>query len=183
MTEHTQEIAAFVKQTLHASRKDIPDETRRLTVSRLEKVLSVLPDEIRDLFLSGSRNLTIRVLPDTGLPIGMKTSSYDRFQKRHYEIVIRTEHVHLPEDLFIGSVLRELGHVAAEVPPEDEWPASRGDRSRFKEKLECRADAMVWRWGLRHYSMRHLTATYPEHWVERIVEDIGKMLLEEDGPV
>ncbi len=29
------------------------------------------------------------------------------------------------------------------------------------------ADAMVWKWGLRHYSMRPLYATYPEHWQKK----------------
>jgi hypothetical protein len=28
--------------------------------------------------------------------------------------------------------------------------------------------------------MRHLTATYPQHWVEKIVVEIGKVLLEEN---
>jgi hypothetical protein len=67
------------------------------------------------------------------------------------------------------------------MPPEDEWQATRGDRARFKEKLEHRSDAMVWRWGLRHYSMSYITATYPSHWVERIAEEIGKTMLDDNA--
>ena len=182
MTYPPEEIAGFVKKTLHVPGKDVSNETKRIAGERLEKVFSVLPDKIVELFMTGDRPLTIRILPDTGLPVGMKTSSMEHGQGPRYEIVVRDEHVRFPEDLFIASMLRELGHVVGEIPPEADWPATRGDRARFKESLECRADAMVWRWGLRHYSMRYLTATFPEHWVERIVEDIGKMLLTEDRP-
>ncbi len=56
-----------------------------------------------------------------------------------------------------------------------------GDRARFKERLEYVADAMGLEMGSSSLQHPPLTATYPEHWVERIVVEIGKVLLEEDG--
>jgi hypothetical protein len=179
MTQHSEAISTFVKQNLNCVKKDLNEGTRNTVFSRLEKVMSVLPDDVLDIFLSGSRPLTIRILPNTGLPIGMRTTSTGSAKMRRYEIIIRDEHAEFQEDLFIGSVLRELGHVVAEIPPEADWPSSRGDRARFKEKLELGADVLVWKWGLRHYDMRYLSATYPPHWVDKIVEDVEKMLLDE----
>jgi len=153
--------------------------TREAMVERFGKALSVLPEEIQDLFLSGSRRLTVTVLGDTIVPFGMSTRAEGPPMKRHYIIVAYMEHHAWPEDRFLGAFLRELAHVVAQRPPEEEWPAARADRARFKERMELRADAMVWRWGLRHYSMSYLVATFPEHWVERIVDQIGKTLLEE----
>jgi len=181
MSQHNPIIADFVKKHVHFGTKTVDLETRRTVAMRLEKVFSILPEEVLDLLLTESRRFSILILPDTGLPIGMRTKPTGPSGSRHYEIVIREEHCRFPEDLFVGSVLRELGHVTAELPPEDEWPASRGDRARFKERQECRADALVWKWGLRHYSMRYLSDTYPPHWVDRIVADIEKMLAEEEG--
>ncbi len=171
----------YVRKHTHFDKGCLDSGSRRTVTQRLEKVLSLLPVEVQDLFLSGARGLSVRILPDTGLPIGMKTSAAGPSGARDYEIVIREEHCRFPEDLFVASVLRELGHVVSEPPPEDKWPESRGDRARFKERLECRADATVWKWGLRHYHMRYLSATYPPHWVDRIVQDIERMLSEEDA--
>jgi hypothetical protein len=151
---------------------------RSETLNRIEKSFSLLPDDVLNLFLSGARSLTIFIAPDQSIPYGMTTISQGPLRKREYTITIHEENQEWDEDLFIGAFLRELGHVVAQRPPESEWPQSRGDRARHKERLEYIADAMVWRWGLRHYSIRHLTATYPEHWVERIVDEIGKMLLQ-----
>ncbi len=174
-------IADFLKSRVRFDKGTLDAKTRRAVAERLEKVLSVLPQDVLHLFLSGGRRLSIRILPDAGLPMGMRTTAKGPSDARYYEIIIREEHCRFPEDLFIGSVLRELGHAVEELPPEDEWPASRGERARFKEKQECRADALVWNWGLRHYSMRHLSATYPSHWVDRIVADIEKMLQGNEG--
>jgi hypothetical protein len=149
-----------------------------LTFERLVKVFGLLPPDVAELFLTGKRVLTIRVLPDLQIPFGMRTEPSGKIYERNYTITIFNEHQSLPDDLFVGSVLRELGHVVAQRPPENEWPISRGERARFKEHLEHFADAMVWRWGLKHYSMRYLTATYPEHWVERIVKEISIILVE-----
>jgi hypothetical protein len=118
-------------------------------------------------------------MPDVQFPVGMSTKTDGPAHKRKYTIFLYSEHTHWPEDHFIGALLHELGHVVAQRPPESEWPVSRAERARFKEMLESRADAMVWRWGLRHYNICYLCATYPEHWVHRIINNITKVLLEE----
>ncbi len=119
--------------------------------------------------------------PNLKIPFGMGTNTKREVNGYKYTIIIREEHEDWPEDLFLGSFLRELGHVVCARPPEDEWPATRGDRARFRERIEYLADAMVWRWGLRHYSMRHLHATYPQHWVEKIIVEIEKILQEDES--
>ncbi|MCX5861510.1 MAG: hypothetical protein NTW27_05255 [Deltaproteobacteria bacterium] len=180
MNEKNDAIPIYLRQKL---RSDVPFQdsaVMALISARVQKAFSFLPDDILDLFLSGNRIASMVVIPDTGLPLGMTTRSEGPARSRRYTVVIHPEHRGWPEDRFIGAFLRELGHVVSERPPEDEWPQARGDRSRYKEQLECRADAMVWRWGLRHYSMAYLAATYPSHWADRIVDRIGKMLLEEN---
>ncbi|HMK37267.1 MAG TPA: hypothetical protein VK463_19490 [Desulfomonilaceae bacterium] len=154
-------------------------EIRSETLNRIEKTFLLLPDDALEAFLSGERNLTILIVPDLDIPYGMATTSTGPPAARKYTITAHAENLEWPEDLFIGALLRELAHVVARRPPENEWPQARGDRARYKERLEYVADAMVWRWGLRHYSIRHLTATYPEHWVERIIEEIEKVVLED----
>lgn len=178
---HSDAVAAYVRAHVHM--KPSPEQVRLFPAlaGRFEKAFLLLPDETLELFLSGARSLSVDIMPDPGLPLGMRTRAAGTRSDRHYTITIYHEYLGLPEDLFLGSFLRELGHVVAELPPEREWPETRGDRARFKERLENRADAMVWRWGLRHYSIRHLTATYPSHRVDLIIEAIGQALLEEDG--
>jgi len=156
------------------------DETLRATMlARFQKSFSLLPVEVADLFLSGSRRLDVTVMPDTAFPLGMSTRTEGSSGRRRYSIVLYQEHGEWPEDRFIGAFLRELGHVVAQRPPEEDWPVARADRAAFKEQLEHRADAMVWRWGLRHYSMSYITATFPAHWVEPILAGIEEALLEE----
>ncbi len=176
----TDAVAAYVRA--HVQVKPSQEQVRLFpaVAGRFEKTFLLLPDETLDLFLSGARALSVDIMPDPGLPLGMNTRTEGTLSNRRYSIIIYHEHLGLPEDLFIGSFLRELGHVVAERPPENEWPENRGDRARFKERLENRADAMVWRWGLRHYSVRHLSATYPSHRVDLIIDAIGKVLLEDD---
>jgi len=174
-------VASFVRDHVKARNTRSGSTVRSETLDRIEKAFSLLPDEVLDLFLSGVRSMMVIIAPDQSIPYGMSTASQGPSRAREYTITIHEENQGWPEDLFIGAFLRELGHVVAQRPPESEWPQSRGDRARYKERLESVADAMVWRWGLRHYSIRHLTATYPEHWVERIVEEIEKMLLEENS--
>jgi hypothetical protein len=181
MTQKTDAVAEYVREHVQIERSRNDKVSSPVSTDRFEKIFSILPEEVLDLFLTGARSLSVKVMPDPSLPLGMQTRTEGSVGHRQYIIVVYREHFQWPQDLFIGAFLRELGHVAAERPPETEWPTSRGDRSRFREKLECRADAMVWRWGLRHYNIRFLTATYPEHWVETIIEQIGKMLLEEEG--
>ncbi len=157
----------------------IPDDKRLLTLGRVKKVFSLLPDEALNLFISGERDCAIVFQEDLNIPLGMSTKSSGPQNRRKYVIDGYSEQLDFSEDLFIGCLLRELGHVVAGRPPEEEWPHERGEKARFKERLECIADAMVWNWGLRHYSMIHIAATYPEHWVERIIEDISRVMLEE----
>jgi hypothetical protein len=171
-------LEKYVRDHLEFRTKRTTGAVRSQTLERIVKALSLLPEEVLGLFLSGSRSLTVIVEPDATLPYGMSTSSRGPAGAREYAIVLHEENQDWTEDLFLGAFLRELGHVVAQRPPEVEWPQTRGDRARYRERLEYVADAMVWRWGLRHYSMRHLAATYPEHWVERIVVEIGKILLE-----
>lgn len=148
------------------------------TAERIEKALDLLPDEVMQGILSGESKIFIRVVPDAGFPVGMATRSEGKARKPQYIISIRDEHLKLDEDLFTASLLREFGHVVAKRPHDSQWPSGRAERAAFRERLEARADAMVWRWGLRHYSMRFLMATYPEHHLERILEEISKALLE-----
>lgn len=157
-----------------------PSQLHPETPSKLAKAISLLPSDASELILSERRKLTFLILPDAALPFGMSTRSQGPKQDRRYTIVMYNEHQDLPEDLFIGSILRELAHVIAKRPPEEEWPTHKGDRARFKEHLESRADALVWKWGLRHYSIRHITATYPQHRANEIIESIGNALLEND---
>lgn len=143
---------------------------------RLIKCLYLLPELEQELFLTGNRNLTIEIVGNPKLPFGMKTRSSGQKVSRNYTISICEECGEWPEDRFLGAFLRELGHVVAEIPPEDEWPIVRGERARFKESVELMADCMVWKWGLRHYNVSYLSATFPSHWVDRIVSDIEKLL-------
>ncbi len=180
-TEADQAFAAYVRKILRFSPQIKDTSLTEITVTRIEKALSLLPAENAELFLSSERNLAVMLLPDTSLPIGMTTRTEGPADSRRYTIELREEHQNQPEDLFLGGFLRELAHVVAGKPPESEWPSSRGERARFKERIEYAADAMVWRWGLRHYNLRFIAATYPPHWADRIVEDIEKMLREEDS--
>ncbi len=178
MTAKNQAVARYVREHVQSDGAPRDDRLYNIALQRFEKAFLLLPEEVLDLFLTGARVLSVRIAPDAGLPVGMATRSNGPADARTYSIVVREEHLSWSEDLLIGAFLRELGHVVACRPPETEWPQSRGERARYKEHLELRADAMVWRWGLRHYSIIHLTATYPEHWATKIVEDIGKMLRE-----
>lgn len=180
MDETGNAISSYVKHNLQCDDTFRDSKKRELILTRVEKAFSFLPEDVLDLFLSGFRPLAMVIVPDTGLPLGMSTRSEGPASDRKYTVVLYPEHHEWAEDRFIGGFLRELAHVVAQRPPEDEWPHSRGDRARYKEQLECRADTMVWRWGLRHYCMAYLAATYPQHWVERIVDQIGKMLLDQD---
>lgn len=157
-----------------------PSLLHESTMNRFEMALTLLPLEAGDRFLSGDVNLSVLVAPDPGLPLGMRTKSEGPSGSRRYIIKVYEEQEGWPEDLFIASFLRELAHVVAGLPPEAEWPTSRPERSRYKEMLECRADALVWQWGLRQYSMVHLKATYPAHRLDAIIADIEKML--QEGP-
>lgn len=171
------DIHSYVQDCLQFDPR-IGDQERALFTERLEKSFSVMPQTVVDLFLLDERRITIKIMPDTGFPLGMNTTPFGDSAGRTYEVVMLREHQNWSEERFIGGFLRELGHVVCQKPPESEWPTRRGDRARFKEQLEYLADTTVWRWGLRHYSMAYLSATFPPHWVERIVERVSEMVLE-----
>lgn len=170
IAEYLIERLDFTGVKANKARKDI-------TKSRIARAFGSLPSDVLNLFLDGSRNLEIRVIPDPKLPFGMRTRTIVSSQSAIYVLTICDEAQDWPEDHFLGAFFRELGHVVAMLPPEDKWPLDRGERARFREHAECKADAMVWRWGLRHYDIIFLSATYPSHWVDKIVNDISLMLL------
>jgi hypothetical protein len=170
-------VTAYVRRIVRFKGRIQDLKARDAMSARFRKAFSLLPPDVLDLFLEGLRPLSVEVRPAGALPLGMSTQSEGKMPLRTYKIVAYVDHGEWPEDRFMGAFLRELGHVVSQRPPEAEWPAGRGDRARFKERLEHRADAMVWRWGLRHYGMSYLAATYPPHWVDRIVEKISDMIL------
>lgn len=174
-------ILEYVRRNIRLSPPVKPSDLRPQTTARLVRVLSLLPVEVAEPLLSGARKLTFMILPDTAIPFGMRTLTEGSPEERRYTISMYNEHQDLPEDLFVGSVLRELGHVVAQRPPESEWPEAKGERARFRERLECLADAMVWKWGLRDYSIRYLHATYPRHRADEIIEAIRNLLDDEVG--
>ncbi len=176
MTLLDKTITSYVNGRLHF-KVNSPEDKKARTAAMIEKTFALIPDEALDLFWSGHRDVAIEVLPDLRVPFGMSVGVFGSPAQRKYVITMYDEQQDLPADLFIGTLLRQLGHVAGKYPPEEDWPQSRGDRARFKEHLENLADATVWRWGLRHYSMRYLTATFQEHWVDRIVKDVSHILL------
>lgn len=179
MREKEDALDEYVRDAVHWRSPRGDRKERTIAALRIKKAFSLLPHKVLTLFLSGARVLDIEVVEDTPIPLGMRTSVQGLAPGRVYKITLHREEAAGPEDSFIGSFLRELGHVVAERPPEDEWPKSRAERTCFKQKLESRADAMVWRWGLRHYSMIHLSAAYPQHRLDAIIADIARVLLEE----
>ena len=181
-TPSTSENAIKTYVAAHTHGRDLPNQPnpKLETYRRLEKALSLLPSDATDLILSDARRLTFLLLPNAALPFGMSTVHEGPEKAGRYTILMYDEHQELPEDLFIGSVLRELAHVVLRIPPEDQRPTGRQERAELKERLESRADALVWKWGLRHYNIRFITATYPSHRADEIIESVAKTLLEND---
>lgn len=147
-----------------------------LTRQRVEKAFSILPQEAVELFVNRQRAVSVVVRPDTGLPREMGTETVGSEHDRRYIITIYEEHQSWPENRFIAGFIRELGHAAANRPPESRWPKSRKERAEYREKLEHRADAMVWKWGLKELSIAHMSVTYPAHQVERIIEGVEAVM-------
>ncbi|MGC8605765.1 MAG: hypothetical protein ACP5VS_19040 [Desulfomonilaceae bacterium] len=170
-------ISDYVKRRLDFKGLKHDKSKIEATKSRVIRAFENLPLEILNLFLDGSRNLSIKIIPDPKLPFGMRTITERSSKELVYTLNICDEAQGWAEDHFLGAVLRQLGHITAELPPDDEWPKERGARARFKESIECKADALVWSWGLRHYDMIYLSETYPSHWVDKIVNDISMMML------
>jgi len=166
-----EDIGALARRCFRVA-EGLTDRLAPYTVTWIEKAFSLLPDPTAELFISGRRDLTVLLAPDPGLPLGMKSTSDGPSDARHYTITIFEELQELPEDLFVASFLRQLALVAEEIPPEEDWPAQRSQRSRLRELLEARADALVWDWGLKDQNLRFLAATYPPHIVEDIIASI-----------
>jgi hypothetical protein len=145
-------------------------------VGYIEKAFALLPGYVQDLFIARTIRLVVMIQPNPGFPLGMSTASSGPADNRLYSIVVLEEHGTWPEDRFIAALLHELGHVVAKLPPQAEWPTSRAERAQFREMLECRADSLVWKWGLREYGMLYLDSTYPAHRIEAIVAQIEEML-------
>ncbi|MDQ1239225.1 MAG: hypothetical protein QG577_1410 [Thermodesulfobacteriota bacterium] len=177
MQAKTMDIAQYVSRRL-AFDEPLGPEEAGIFRRRLEKSFSVLPPDVLALFLSQKRVVTFQVSKNPGFPVGMHTAVHGGPDERSYEVIMLREHQEWSEDCFIGGFLRELGHVVCQKPPDSEWPRTRGDRARFKEQLEYVADAVVWEWGLRHYSVSYIQATFPQHWVERIVQKVSEMVLQ-----
>lgn len=170
-------VRSHVKMGPHGGNSRLSDAV----VKRFTRILRLLPARTLEVLLSGTRSLSVLILPTPGAPMVMKTRCYGPPYAREYSLVLYEEHLGFPEDHFIGAVLRELGHVVGGIPPEEEWPPTRSDRAQFKERLETLADALVWQWGLKRYSLAYLTNTFPPHWAERIVGDIERVVAEREG--
>lgn len=183
MTKNSERIVKYLNFRVDFGETKSKGSKRETTLSRMATAFDSLPEDVLDIFLKESRDLQIRLIPDPSLPFGMKTRSENLSGRLTYILTICDEAQEWPEDHFIGCFLRELGHVVAKLPPECDWPTERGERARFREFAECRADTMVWRWGLRHYDIVYLTATYPSHWVDKIVNDISLMLISDNQPL
>lgn len=182
VSENYDLMQEYLTQKVVSEKSDADSKYFADISSRVVKAMNLLPEESRQLFLGGNRNILFKIVSDPKLPFGMKTVSSGSSTSRIYNVLICEECAEWPENRFLGAILRELGHVIAEIPPEEEWPTIRGERARFRELIELQADCRVWRWGLRHYDMAYLVATFPSHWVDRIVADIQKLLDATDSP-
>lgn len=176
MSNQPELIEKFVNSRLITREASCESQLSRETGSRVVAAMKLMPDDELGLFLEDRRKVSIEIVANPKLPFGMKTRSAGSAQTRLYTIFICEECREWDENRFIGALLREFGHIVAEIPPEEEWPISRGDKARFKEYTELVADCMVWKWGLRHYDMSFLVSTFPPHWVDRIVTDIEKLI-------
>ena len=176
MSKQPELIEKFVNSRLIVRKALAESQSSRETLTRVVTAMKLLPDDEQELFLADRRKVSIEIVADPKLPFGMKTRSARSVESRHYTIFICEECTEWDENRFIGALLREFGHIVAEIPPEEEWPILRGDKARFKEHAELVADCMVWKWGLRHYDMSFLVSTFPPHWVDRIVTDIEKLI-------
>lgn len=177
MAEDTKNVSNYLESIIKIKGIKLDNSRLGVTKARINKAFEILPEEVLNLFLGRSRKLSLSITRGSELSPGMRTTT-ERYSGRPvYSISICDESLGWPEDHFIGALLRELGHVTAELLPENEWPQERGARARYKESIECKADALVWSWGLRHYDMIFLSETYPSHWVDKIVNDISMMLL------
>jgi hypothetical protein len=181
MSKKNDAVVRYVRDHVKPSPPGTTTRVLEMARKRFTRALSLLPPDALALFLSGTRALSVMIMPTPGAPMVIKTRCYGPPYAREYHMVLYEEHLDLPEDHFIGAVLRELGHVVGQIPPEEEWPPTRVDRARFKERLENLADAMVWQWGLKRYDLVYLNNTFPAHWTEKIIQDIERVMAEPEG--
>jgi hypothetical protein len=176
MNAHGVSVKKYVADNLEFQFDEVDNQVKESASARFETAFLLLPGDVLEMFLSGSRRLKIRIAPNPALPMGMATSSEGDSTGGGYIITSYPEHLEWDERRFIGAFLRELGHVVLNRPPEVQWPTDRLERSQFKEELECKADAVVWKWGLMSYNVDYLYHTYPTHWAERIIGSIEELL-------
>lgn len=138
----------------------------------ISQVLSLAPQDVLKTLLESDRSLAIRLSQDSGLPMPMKTTCKRHKGTNQYTIYMQPHHADLSRNVFIGAFLREIAHVVLEIPPKEEWPSDRRQRAEMKEDLELKADALVWSWGLRHYDLAYIWATFPNHIAEQLISDI-----------
>ncbi len=147
---------------------------------RIAQTLDLLPDRAFDLFLNHHRDVAFRVLVQSDVPLGMRTLVSGPKHARQYSILLYDDQLHWKEKLFHGALLRELAHVVLEKPAPFELPVNRRERSMHIEHMEHRADALVWRWGLRDYSVHFISQTYPAQYVDRILMHVADLMLRPD---
>lgn len=170
------EIQRYVAQTIKIHERSGDTSLKNRAAPLIEESLSIIPPKALELFLGGERDLTIFIGPGSRLPMVMKTSSERHSSGRVYTIQLTPEHLELPKNVFMGNFLRELGHVVNSIPPMEDWPSQRKQRAQMKERMELRADAVVWQWGLKHYNISYIMATYPQHIADQIISDIEEYL-------
>jgi hypothetical protein len=142
---------------------------------RIQQAFGVLPPCVQDDFLAQGERLRIAVSYDTAPFMPMRTRSDDEGDSRRYRIILTEDHASLDQEEFAACLLRELGHVAAGIPPEACWPTDRREAAAFKELIEAKADLMVWKWGLKELSLLFLRNAYPPHRADSIIERLESM--------
>ncbi len=180
MLEDAELLERFVRSLISEPKSPTASHHIAEICSRIAMALKLLPDDERDTFVSGRRKLSVEIVREPKIPFGMKTRSTTGIENREYTIFVCEECGEWEQNRFLGALFHEFGHIISEIPPEEEWPITRGDRARFKEYRELLADCVVWKWGLRHYDVSYLIATFPPHWVDRIITDIEKLMATDD---
>ncbi len=104
MVEVSHIISNYVKRRLDFKGTKSNKSRVDVTESRIIKAFDNLPLEILNLFLDGSRNLSIRIIPDPKLPFGMRTITKRSPNGLVYTLNICDEAQDWAEDHFLGAV-------------------------------------------------------------------------------
>ncbi len=166
------QLMDHVRSILKIEGKISDQEIQEQIVGLVTEVMKIAPEEVSRELLERERSLTIHVTQDSGLPMPMKTTCKRDKGVNRYTIAMQLHHVDLSRNVFVGAFLREIAHVVLEIPPEQEWPTDRRIRAEMKKDLELKADSQVWSWGLRHYDIAYIWATFPNHIAEQLISDI-----------